>query len=317
VTPASAHHGPGTSGGGGTTISGETLDRGRFELAFRLDFTEFDSVGRERVEELSETVGEFDSIERALLGTFSLSYGVTADLQLGAEIGYYTASNFISAGHGHEEEAHDAGHEDVHDDEDSAAGVADPDGLTDLWFNLKYRIVKGEPGSLAVIAGVKLPTGRDDVELDNGERLEPSSQPGTGSWDVRAGLAYSRFLTEALTIDASALYTIRTEHDNFDVGDRFDAGVALAYRLTADEHAFPTFQVFGEALVTWLDKDEHDGETNANSGGTLLFLSPGLRVRFNPSIAFTIAPAFPVAQDLNGEQVEAEFRLTAGLSFTF
>jgi hypothetical protein len=46
------------------------------------------------------------------------------------------------------------------------------------------------------------------------------------------GLAYSRFLTSRVTIDASMLYMFRTENDDFKVGDRFDVGAALAYRLT-------------------------------------------------------------------------------------
>jgi hypothetical protein len=195
--------------------------------------------------------------------------------------------------------------------------VADPDGITDLWLNLKYRLVRGEPGNLAIVAGLKLPTGTDDETLDNGEKLEPSSQPGTGAFDVRAGLAYTRYLNSALTLDASAVYTLRTEHDDFQVGDRFDAGVALAWRLIADEHAYPQYQVFGEALVTWLEEDEHDGESNANSGGTVLYLSPGARVRFSRNVALTVAPAFPVLQDLGGEQVEAEYRIIAALTFTF
>ena len=65
-----------------------------------------------------------------------------------------------------------------------------------------------------------MPTGRDDVKLSNGAKLDPSSQPGTGSYDFQLGLAYSRFLTANLTLDASAIYTFRTELNGFEVGDR-------------------------------------------------------------------------------------------------
>jgi len=32
---------------------------------------------------------------------------------------------------------------------------ADPEGLTDLWITGKYRFLKGKPGNLALIAGIK------------------------------------------------------------------------------------------------------------------------------------------------------------------
>jgi hypothetical protein len=177
--------------------------------------------------------------------------------------------------------------------------------------------MRGRPGHLAVIGGIKLPTGDDDETLSGGSEIEPSSQPGTGSVDYQAGLAYSRFLTSRVTLDASGLYTLRTEHDDFKVGDRFDAGVALGYRLTESIRSFPQVSVFTEALYVWLDKDEEDGEREESSGGHTVYIAPGVRVRLNENAALTVAPAFPVLQDLNGEQVETRFKLTAVLSLTF
>jgi len=155
------------------------------------------------------------------------------------------------------------------------------------------------------------------VRLSNGEPLEPSSQPGTGVWAYQVGAAYSRFLTPRITTDASALYTIRTPHDGFEVGDRIDLGVALAYRLTESIKAFPNYSVFGEANAIWLGKDEDGGEENPNSGGWTLYLTPGARVRFNENVAVTVAPSFPVLQDLNGEQIESRLKLAVMLSFSF
>jgi hypothetical protein len=227
---------------------------------------------------------------------------VTDDFQMSAQVGYYAANNFIDA--------------EVEDGEVESA-VADPEGLTDLWLNAKYRIMRGRPGNLSLVAGIKLPTGRDDEELDNGERLEPSSQPGTGAVDYQGGIAYSRFITSRVTVDASGVYTLRTEEDDFEVGDRFDAGVAVAYRLTESIQSFPNFSLFGETTLVWLESDEEDGEENRNSGGWTVYLTPGVRVRFNDNVALTVAPSIPVYQDLNGEQVEADFKLAAALAFTF
>jgi hypothetical protein len=299
-----AHHGPGTSGGGSSTISGETLKAGSWDLDLRTDYTNFRHFSREEAEQHAAASGDFDAVKYSIVQSTSLAYGITDDFQLGATIGYYYADNFISA-----DRDPDTG--------EVESGQANPRGLTDLWLQAKYRVLQGQPGNLAVIGGLKLPTGRDDVRLDNGERLEPSSQPGSGAADLQGGLAYSRFLTSQLTIDASLLYTYRTRRAGFKVGDRFDIGTALAYRLTEDIGEFPQWSVFGEVNGVYVQKDEPAEGPNPNTGGFTVFVTPGARVRFSPNVALTVAPSFPVYQDLNGDQDKTRFKMAATLSFSF
>jgi hypothetical protein len=301
---ATAHHGPGTSGGGSSTISGETLKANAWDLDLRTDYTSFQRFSRTQAEQHAAQSGEFDAVDYSLIVSTSLAYGITDDFQVGATIGYYAANNFVSADR--DEETGEV-----------TSGEADPAGLTDLWLNAKYRLMHGKPGSLAVIGGFKLPTGRDDVRLDNGELLEPSSQPGSGAIDFQAGLAYSRFLTAQWTIDASALYTLRTRHDGFKVGDRLDLGTVAAYRITEDIGHFPQWSVFAEASGVYVQKDEPEEGPNPNTGGFTVFLTPGGRVRFTQNFALTVAPSIPVYQDLNGDQDKTKFKLAATLSLSF
>lgn len=297
---ALANHGPGTSGGGSSTASGETLKQGRFDLSLRTDFTQFDSFTRAEAGQKAIVNGECDSLDRALVQSASLSYGITDDFQVGAQIGYYWGDNFVSA------------------EDDGAGGAeiatADPRGLTDLWLQAKYRVMHGAAGHLALIGGVKLPTGDDDEKLSNGERLEPSSQPGTGAVDFQLGAAYSRYLTSRITLDASTIYTLRGEHDDFQVGDRFDAGLALAWRATESVQTFPNLSLSAEVFGVWLDKDQDDGTDNDQTGGTTIYFSPGVRERFNDKLAVSLAPAFPIYQDQNGDQVESDYKLSATVS---
>lgn len=300
--PAAANHGPGTSGGGSATMSGEVLKQGQFDFSLRTDWTEFQHFSRAEAESHAASSGGFDAIDRSISETFSIAYGVTDDLQVGASVGYYWGSNFVDA-------EDDAGTVD--------SGVADPQGLTDLWLTTKLRVLHGQQGRVAVLLGLKLPTGKDDEKLDNGEVLEPSSQPGSGSVDGQVGVGYSRFLSSQLTFDASAIYTVRTEHDDFEVGDRLDLGAAIAYRLTPDIQEFPNWSVSGEVLAVHLGKDDDAGEKNDNSGGTTWYVSPGVRSRINPNLAVGLAAAFPVVQDLNGDQVETRAKAALTLTFAF
>lgn len=296
------NHGPGTSGGGSATASGETLRKGRWEVALRSELTGFEHVSRAEARNIAIRSGEFDALRRSFVETVSVAYGVSDDLQLGLATGYYAGTDFIDA------EADGMG--------GAESATADPHGLTDLWLSAKVRVKHDAGGHVALIGGIKLPTGRDDVTLSNGELLEASSQPGSGAVDFQAGAAYSRYLTPRVTLDASALYTLRGEHDDFTVGDRADLGLALAYRLTEDVKAPNNWSVFGELAGLWLGKDEADGVTNENSGGSVLYLSLGARERFDEHVSLSLAPSIPVLQHVNGEQVEVDYRVALTLTLT-
>lgn len=296
------NHGPGTTGGGSTTTSGETLRRGGWSFELRSDWTQFEDVSVAEAEAEAIQNGEFDALESSWVNQLVLSYGLTDDLELGLQLGYYSGSDFIDA------------------EEDGLGGAesatADPSGLTDTWLTMKWRVLRGAGGHLALIGGVKLPTGKDDETLSNGEELEPSSQPGSGSVDYQAGLAYSRFLTPFVTLDASGIYTLRTEHDDFEVGDRADLGLALAHRLTEDVQAPNNWSVFGELNGVWLGEDQEGGVSNESSGGETVHLTLGVRDRIDQHWSLSLAPAVPILQDVNGEQVETDWRVGLALTFT-
>jgi hypothetical protein len=327
-----ADHGPGTSGGGTSTQSAETLKPGQFSIEARVEATEFEHLSASEINRSAVESEHFDLLDRSVLSTLSLAYGIAENFQLSLSIGYYDAENAreaVAAGHHHddaaEEHEHDAGsgeepgHEEAEHAE--APGIEshsfDPDGLTDLVLAAKYRVYRGPLGQFALIAGVKIPTGRNDVRDSTGEAIDPAAAAGSGSWDFVGGLAYSTFITSQLTVDASIQYTLRTEHDDFKIGDRFDAGVALAYRLTKDIERFPQFSLFVETNVRHLQPSEVGGEEHPNTGGTALLISPGARIRFSRHAAFSVAPHLPVVQDLEGEQLETAFKLTAAFTLSF
>lgn len=301
-TTLQANHGPGASGGGSATISGETLKPNHFEFEVREDYSQFQSFNRSQAEARANVGGDFDALDHGFLTTVSAAYGVIENFQLGAGFGYFVGNDFLSASS---------------DNGQTTFGRVNPTGFTDLAVTGKYRVLQGQPGNLSLIAGVVFPTGTDHVRLDNRELLSPTDQPGTGRWSIPFGLGYSRFLTPQITVDASVLYTYRFEENAFKVGDRIDAGIALAYRLTRSIKAFPQFSAFVEANNVYLLHDEDHGVRDPNSGSDTLYLTPGLRVRFNPTIALTVAPSFPVFEHLNGDQGRVDYKLAASLSFAF
>ena len=299
---ALANHGPGASGGGNATISGETLKEGGYELTLREDFSAFQPFNSRQAERRARQGGDFDALNHGFITTLDLAYGVTPDFQIGASTGYFIGRDFKSAS--------------LQPDGSVEHSSANPTGLTDLLITGKYRLLKGAPGNLAIVAGVKIPTGRSDVHLSNGAHLSPTDQPGTGAWDFPIGLGYSRFLTSHLTVDAGVMYTFRTQRNCFKVGDRIDAGVALAYRLTDKIKDFPQVGVFGELNNVYLIKDSSHRQSDPNSGSDTLYVTPGARIRFAKNLAMTIAPSFPIYQHDNGDQGKVRFKMAVSMSFS-
>lgn len=307
---AHANHGPGTTGGGAQAVSGETLKPGQIVFSIDHTYTNYENVSRDEAERRATRSGEFDAIRDAYVTSLSVAYGTVDNFQVEAQIGWYSGTGFIDA---------HAGGEDVDEEHqflprhgaEAESSTGNPQGPTDLTLRAKYRLFHGPQGHLAVLGGTIVPTGRDDERLSDGDRLEPSSQPGAGEFGLLGGVAYSRYLTARLTMDASSVYTHRFEHDDFRVGSRVDTSSGLAYRLTDMTEPGPQVSLFTEANYIRLGRDLEGAEPNPNSGGNTLYLTPGVRVRMLGAGTLALATSVPVVQDLNGDQVETDYRILA------
>ncbi len=308
--PPARDHGPGTAGGGLATQSGETLKPGAFALSFRYDYTDFERISTSEIQTRTFKVGgdhpHFDAVKWSVLQTVELAYGAGEDIQVGYSFGYYRGDD-VREGH------IDASVYEFH-------RFGDVTGMTDLWVTSKLRFMKGADGHLSVLAGVKFPFGDDD-EVDEGGNgnatLEPSLQPGSGAFDFMLGLAYSRYLSERITLDASVQATRRTEDDEFKVGDLGLIGLAVAYRFTESVQQYPQTSLFLEANMRHLTRNREGAHEVENSGGTAVFVSPGVRVGLSERASVTLSPQIPVVQDLNDEQQETRFKVAFALSLTF
>ena len=125
------------------------------------------------------------------------------------------------------------------------------------------------------------------------------------------------YLSTQVTFDTSLSYTYRTKEDDYKIGDLILHGAALAYRFTENVKDLPAFSAFLEMNVRHLFRNREDGETVHNSGGTTLFLAPGLRVGFTEQASFSLAVQLPVFQNLHDEQQETLFKIMAAFTLLF
>ena len=72
----------------------------------------------------------------------------------------------------------------------------------------------------------------------------------------------------------------------------------------------------GESNLIWRDRNEVSGSRDPDSGGTTLFLAPGIQYASRRFVLET-AVQLPVLQELHGDALENDYIITAGFRVRF
>ncbi len=116
-------------------------------------------------------------------------------------------------------------------------------------------------------------------------------------------------------VDADVIYRINTEAENFERGDDLVYDLAYEFRVhpwTLPDVGVPNFlYLVAEANGIFSQKGKLHGKTIDDSGGNILFLSPGIQFATKRFI-LEASVQLPVIQDLRGNQVETDFVVTGG-----
>ena len=298
------------------TSTANTLPKGKFSVGLQFELDDNNAISNRRLlanaeEDPNQDVHSISSLSQWTLTT---AYGVTDRFTIAAQIPFVDRRNILEA-------------EEEDDGEFEIESLGDSDGIGDLRLFGVYQFWRDEVGqqSAAVTVGVKTPTGDDDNSVTGEGRLDTELQPGSGSYDPFFGLAYSRKFSQ-WSFDSNVTYQIATEGaQDTDLGDFVGANAALSYRLnnlhthanSSAEHIDVAWDLVLELNGEWRDKEDIDGETNDDSGGTLLFLSPGIRATTDFGMSFSLSVGAPIITDLNGLQSTPQWRAIAGISMGF
>jgi outer membrane putative beta-barrel porin/alpha-amylase len=347
--PAYAHH-PGGGGSVGVagpinTIPGTTLDQGQLVAGISYELNAFNSISDRALAWYASQHQHVHTLRTIQSPALSLSYGVSPDLTIGARLPYVLRTDIREGDHSHSGGV--ALNEALH--------RGDADGIGDIAFLGQYRFLNSPATGTqwALLAGFKAPTGRTNVHDRNGELFDAEFQPGSGGWDWTTGLAVSQGLGGRASLHANILYTwTGTGEQDTSLGNRFQYNLALAYRafgaaiepgrplsrMNAGVLPAPMYHGAGRNedyhhdapershgltldLVLELNGEWHERETvgglpDNNSGGNVVYLSPGARVSVEKWSSF-VSFGVPIINNMYGLQAEPDYRLTGGIAVSF
>lgn len=296
-----------------TTTGADTLEKGQWSVGFQYEYIDNNSISDNRLIANAEADEDSDAHSISTVRQYSLNVatGITDNFTLAAQLPYVERTNIKEA---HHDEDHG---------ETEIEKLGDSEGFGDARLFGQYRFMQDETRqkSAAVIVGIKIPTGNTN-ERSSEEKYEAELQPGSGSWDPFVGLAYSKQL-DNIAFDTNATYQLVTEGtQDTDLGDFVGVNAAVSYRMESghdhhDEHTHLQWDLIAEINGEWREKEDNDGEFNDDSGGLIVFASPGIRVSSNNGLSGALAIGIPIIEDLNGLQSKPQYRLIANASFSF
>jgi len=217
-------------------------------------------------------------------------------------------------------------HEHIHNEESSPPERQrwSYDGVGDVQL-LATRLFGG-PESQGVrysfSAGVKAPTGITEVPTDNGDQPEPPARPGDGAWSFLTGAGVEWRMTAKMPGGAYGSLPIRVSAQGRVNGrgtEEYRVGSEIQLHLGSD---YPLSRALQFSLSTDARVRAKDdvGLTDAepgNTGGTWVYLSPGLRINQGGKTTLYGGVQLPVYRGINGINIVSNRNIYGGLTRTF
>lgn len=198
------------------------------------------------------------------------------------------------------------------------------DGMGDLTMLARYAIVKGsnEQARISLIAGAVFPTGKEVALNAEGDNAEVGVLPGKGAYSAIAGVQVSRAFTgktlngqyASLPVFFSTTYQWNEEGiDEYRIGNTWLANAGMVY---------PVFAKLGviTQINSRVSREDHKGNTHEEvekTGGTYVYVSPGLQLTLAKDLWLSTIVQIPVYQFVNSIQLTSKYNFLSSLSYRF
>jgi len=207
---------------------------------------------------------------------------------------------------------------------DTQTGGAE--GVGDVSLLARYTFFKHHSLAattlVAASVGLKLPSGDTLGRDDAGNYMDAHTQLGTGSTDVLLGLSTSHAVGR-LNLAANLLAAVTTEgeagHVSHQFGDSINYDRTAKYRLMPELPGDSPLQVFMSFGLNgeWRGRETLAGATLGDSGGQVLYVTPGLQFVIDNKWIVEAGYQHAVHHDLNGIQLGERYRVAGGITYLF
>jgi hypothetical protein len=173
--------------------------------------------------------------------------------------------------------------------------------------------------NFGVLYGLKLPTGS---HTEMGTSTDPTApgpvpidrglQPGTGTTDAIVGAYYSNGIGEDWDYFAQGLFQgALNSRNQYKPGDNVNFNLGLRYA------AFTTISPLLQLNYKYARHDEGVNADQISTGGTLLYVSPGVTASVSTQVSLYGFVQLPVYQDVNGVQLAPRYIASLGVRYSF
>ncbi len=181
-------------------------------------------------------------------------------------------------------------------------------GLGDVTLYGKFLVLqrdgRKETFRVAVKGRVKLPTGSEETTLPL----------GTGSTDLGTNLV-AGWVKQRWGLFAEALYTHTTGHNGRKPGELFGFNLAVGYRAIPKVYrTYPAKQLnlYLELNGSTEGRREFEGTVVADSGGSIVYLSPGIQYVGGRRWLVEASWQIPMVDHPNGTQLGTDWTFSLG-----
>ena len=194
---------------------------------------------------------------------------------------------------------------------DTGVSNSHTDGIGDMRVTARYQGFGG-PGISGVQFGLKLPTGGFHTTFRSGpqvgELIDRGLQAGTGTTDAIVGEYHFGALADRIDWFAQASAQIPFDHrDDYKPGVTGVGSIGVHYN--GWQGITPQLQV----NLRIAGQDSGVNSDHDNSGGELVYLSPGATVKLNRRVSLYGFVQAPIYQRVIGYQLVPKITVSAGL----
>ena len=173
--------------------------------------------------------------------------------------------------------------------------------------------------NIGVLAGFKLATGSYTETGNSSDPANPGPvpidkglQPGTGTTDIILGAYYNNSITRDWRYFTQVMYQAALySTDYYRPGNSINASVGVRY--TGFDYVVPQIQLNFKDIA----RDSGANADIVSTGGTLLYVSPGLVASVSDRVSMYAFVQLPLYQELNGVQLAPRFIPSVGVRYSF